>query len=117
MECNRKTIWNFAQNKPTLIVKDIKEKYPNIDEDFIYQVLLRRGVFKWLAARRDIIRLKDEWRDEVTRLNRKKTKEEKGYYKALLHCRDAVRKICHSERFRAPDFDRGANEYLARMEG
>jgi len=34
MECNRKTIWNFAQNKPTYIVRDITEKYPETDSDF-----------------------------------------------------------------------------------
>jgi hypothetical protein len=43
MECNKLTIWNFAQNKPSLVVKDIVEKYPDVDPDFIYQVLLQRG--------------------------------------------------------------------------
>jgi len=112
MKCTQKNIWNFAQNKPTLIVKDITEKYPNVDPDFIYEVLLKRGVFKWLAVRRDLIRLKDVWKKQVTDLNRKKTKEEKGFYKALIACRKQVRDLCHSERFRAPDFDRYANKFL-----
>jgi hypothetical protein len=115
MECNESNIWNFAQNKPTLVVDDIVSRYPEVDPDFINDVLLKRGVFKWLAVRRDLIKLKNTWRDEVSRLNRKKTKEEKGYYKALLMCRAQIRALCHSERFRAPDFDRKANNYLERV--
>ena len=113
---NRKTIWNFAQNKPSLIVKDITEQYPDVNEDFVYEVLLRRGVFKWLSVRRNIIKLKDEMRDEVSRLNRKKNIREKGYYEALLKYRAKIRALCHSDRWVAPDFDRRANEFLGRME-
>lgn len=115
-ECTKKTIWNFAQNKPTLVVKDIVEKYPDVDPKFIYEVLLKRGVFKWLAVRRDLIKLKDTWRNEVKTLNRKKTPEEKGYYKALIACRKQIRMLCHSERFRAPDFDSKANLFLRERE-
>lgn len=112
MRCTPKTIWNFAQNKPSLIVRDITERYPEIPPDFIYEVLLRRGVFKWLSVRRDLIKYKNILRDKITELNRKKTQYEKGYHKALLECRAEIRKYCHSDRFRAPDFDRGSNEYL-----
>lgn len=107
-----KNIWNFAQNKPTLIVEDIVRKYPNVDPNFVYEVLLKRGIFKWLAVRRDLIKLKNEWKNEITKLNRKKTLKEKGYYHALLKCRAQVRKLCHSERFRCPDFDSRGNQYL-----
>jgi hypothetical protein len=117
MNCTKKNIWGFAQNKPTLVVKDIIEKYPDVDPEFIYEVLLKRGVFKWLAVRRDLIKLKETWRDEVAKLNKKKTQKEKGYHKALIECRAEIRKLCHSERFRAPDFDRGANKYLEKIEG
>lgn len=110
------TIWNFKQNKPTLIVRDIREKYPQIPEDFIYEILLKRGVFKWLAVRRNLIKLKDEWKNTIRELNRKKTPEEKGFLKALERCRKQVRALCHSERWQAPDFDRKASEYLARSE-
>lgn len=115
-KCSRKNIWGFAQNKPTLVVKDICEKYPDVEPDFIYEVLLKRGVFKWLAVRRDLIKLKNIWKGEVRDLNRKKNKEEKGYLKALLKCRAQVRKLCHSERWTAPDFDRQANIYLIKKE-
>ncbi len=112
MNCTQKTIWNFAQNKPSLVVKDIIEKYPDVDPDFIYEVLLKRGVFKWLNVRRELIRLKNIWRDEISALNRKKTMKEKGYYHAMLKCRAAIRKLCKSERWVAPDFDSKAVVYL-----
>jgi hypothetical protein len=116
MECNRKTIWNFEQNKPSLIVKDICNKYPEVSPDFVYEVLLKRGIFKWLAARRDIIKIKNTWREKVRELNRKKSQKEVGYLKALEHCRKDIRKICHSDRWRAPDFDKKANNFLLKME-
>jgi hypothetical protein len=111
----KENIWQFEQNKPSLIVDDIVAKYPQVDPDFIYETLLKRGVFKWLAVRRDLIKLKNTWRDEVSRLNRKKTIKEKGYHAALIKCRAEIRKLCHSERFRAPDFDRRANKYLEKL--
>lgn len=111
---DEKSIWLCAQNKPTLVVRDIKEKYPDIDEDFLYEVLLKRGVFKWLAVRRELIKLKHSWKKEIADLNRKKTEKEKGFLKALERCRKQVRDLCHSARFKAPDFDRGANEFLER---
>ena len=116
MDCNKSTIWNFAQNKPTLIVKDIISEYPDIDPDFIYKVLLQRGVFKWLSVRRDLIKLKDVMRKDVSALNRRKTTEEKGYHKALVKIRADIRKLCHSDRWQAPDFDRKANEFLKKCE-
>ena len=117
MKPTRKNIWEFKQNKPSLIVKDIIEKYPNVDSDFIYEVLLKRGVFKWLAVRRDLIKLKDEMRNEITRLcNIKKTYKEKGYLSAIIEYRQKIRKLCHSDRWRAPDFDEKANQYLKRSE-
>ena len=36
MKATKENIWGFAQNKPTLIVNDIVEKYPEIDPDFLY---------------------------------------------------------------------------------
>ena len=117
MTLSKKTIWNYKQNKPSLIVKDITDKYPDICPDFLYSILLKRGVFKWLSVRRDLIRLKEEWRNIVRELcEKEKTHKEIGYLKAMEDCRKRVRKLCHSDRWRAPDFDRKANEYLRRIE-
>ena len=123
----KENIWNFKQNKPSLIVEDICEKYPQVDPNFVYEVLLKRGIFKWLAVRRDLIKLKNFWRDEITELNKilsfaksykvsYKFKEEKGMIKMLIKCRQNIRKLCHSDRWTAPDFDRGANKFLKSME-
>jgi len=109
---NNKTIWMEKQNKPTLIVKDIINKYPNIDENFIYEVLLKRGVFKWLSVRRDLIKYKDILKDKIRNLNRKKNNKEKGYLKGLEECRKNIRAMCHSDRWVAPDFDKKANLFL-----
>ena len=116
MDCNRKTIWNFAQNKPSLIVKDITEEYPEVDPNFIYKVLLQRGVFKWLTVRRELIKLKASICDEVRKLNHRKTPREKGYHEAIIKCRKSIRNLCHSERWVAPDFDKKAKKYLANLE-
>ncbi len=123
MNVTKDNIWNFAQNKPTQVVQDICERYPEVDPDFVYKILLKRGVFKWLAVRRDLIKLKHVWKKEINELhtilteaglNKEKYKfrRETGAIKALNRCRQAVRKLCHSERWQAPDFDRKANEYL-----
>ena len=112
MNINIKNIWLFAQNKPTLVVRDILERYPDVDPDFVYEVLLKRGVFKWLAVRRDLIKLKDEWKVVIRDMNHKKTPYQKGYHAAMIKCRAQIRKLCHSERFRAPDFDKHAINFL-----
>ena len=114
----KELIWNIAQNKPSLIADDL-ECY-GVPRKVTYTVLLARGVFKWLAARRDLIKLKNIWRDELTELyikaqNRKGSPEHQriiGRIEALEMCRAQVRSICHSQRYRAPDFDRKANEFL-----
>lgn len=96
------------------MVQDITEKYPFIDPDFVYGILLKRGVFKWLAVRRKLIKLKNNWKREITELNRKKNEQEKGYLKALERCRREIRGLCHSERWQAPDSDKKAINFLRR---
>lgn len=108
---NNRTIWAEAQNKPTLIVRDLAAY--GIDQDVVYESLLRRGVFKWLRVRRELIRLKDTWKAEIRALNRKKSEREKGYLAAMERCRKDIRALCHSERWVAPDNDRAAMAYLS----
>lgn len=105
-------IWQEKQNKPSLIVEDIIKIYPNVDPSIVYEILLRRGVFKWFSVRRELIKFKDNLKQKTRELNRKKTKEEKGYLKAIELCRKVIRKLCHSTRWKAPDFDSKANEFL-----
>ena len=64
----------------------------------MYGVLLQRGVFKWLAVRRDLFRLKVSWGEEITDIIRAiiVVKELnmphrhhwlKGYLAGVEHCR------------------------------
>lgn len=118
---NPREIWNIRQNKPTLIVRDL-EQY-GVPVPVAYSILLGRGVFKWLAVRRDLIKLKNTWKERVTAtiasIHKAKREHDqvelayqRGYLKAYEECRAEVRKLCHSDRFRAPDFDRGAQSFL-----
>ena len=95
-----KGINNIEQNKPCLIASDLAAL--GIPRDTTYSILLGRGVFKWLAVRRDLIRLKNLWRSHITIIiaTIKAAKEEgdeyhhaylKGYLKAYEQCRAEVR--------------------------
>ena len=108
-------IWQYAQNKPSLICRDL-EDLADVPQEVTAKVLMARGVYKWLAVRRDLILLKDEWKDELTRLYRAIENREVvrnspehhrmvGRMKALEECRAQVRELCHSERWRCPDID------------
>lgn len=120
-----KLIWNIEQNKPSLVAKDLEEM-AGVPRSLTHAVLLARGVYKWLAVRRDLIKLKNVWRDELSELyalqegqknngNWKAALETKGRIKALEMCRKQVRALCHSERWRAPDFDKEANRFLEEL--
>lgn len=114
---NNKTIWMEKQNRPSLIVDDIVKKYPEVDPDFIYYTLLRRGVFKWFSIRRVLIRYKLNLKEIIRTMNRKKNKKEKGYIHGIEQCYKAIREMCHSERWTAPDNDRKSITFLYYQEG
>ena len=118
-------IWNYAQNKPSLIAKDFSEIYGIAPAETL-RILMARGVFKWFSVRREIIKLKNKWKEQVSYYNDKvrfdkmvvrcKSKNatyadhyrygySRGYLDALTACRKEVRDLCHSERWTAPDFD------------
>lgn len=130
----RKNIANFRQNKLHHIVADLAYRVCN--ENKIYEVLLGRGVFKWFAVRRDLIRLKNRWKEEIIRISNilTDTKIEqyydgdghvdyanymkdkyyfKGYRAALEECRRDIRALCHSDRWQSPDNDQEASRWLA----
>lgn len=108
---NERNIWQMRQNKPTYVVRDILKRYPMLDKDFMYSILLKRGIFKWLTVRRELIRLKDKWKKELTELYNTKP-HDKGYIKALEKCRKEIRELCHSERWVAPDNDKESIRWL-----
>ena len=101
------------------------EKFYNVPREATHAILLARGVYKWLAVRRDLIRLKNEWKEELTRLQEEAKKYRRGsierakisaQIKTLTECRQAIRKLCHSSRWRAPDNDKEAVLFLTALE-
>lgn len=125
---NRKTIWQEKQNKVSLIVTDICKLLDDdewISGNELYEILLRRGVFKWFACRRQLIKLKYIWRDRITASIEAqklfKDRQElvwywRGYRKALEECRAEVREICHSDRWQVQDNDRRAARWMKEYE-
>jgi len=113
----------IRQNKASYIIKDLKELYPYIDEYKVYNILLNRGIFKWLRVRRDLIRLKDEWKKQLNKLYKMpNTQYKKGFVKALEQCRKAleqcrkeVRNLCHMPRLVVQDNDKKAMNYFRKI--
>jgi hypothetical protein len=110
-----------AQNKPSLVVDDLAG---HVSAELVYESLCRRGVFKWLAVRRRLIRLKNVWKERIREIYERElpgtqrgTVERArlmGELKALEACRAQVRKLCHSPRYQVQDNDRRAREYFER---
>ena len=115
LEVSNNNIWQYRQNKPHYIADDLYNLHgvPKIDT---MKVLLARGVFKWFAVRRELVKLKNKWRDDVSEQYKLQTEMptayRRGYIKAMETCRKDVRKLCHSERWAAPDFDTQAIRFL-----
>lgn len=113
----------LPQNKVRHLVADFAAY--GVPSDMVLAILLRRGVFKWLACRRDVIRLKHDWRDDVRAAQGKVAELKRrhgrswwrGYLSALTICRQQVRVVCDSSRVRAPDNDWTARDYLRRTLG
>ncbi len=118
-------IWNIAQNKPSLIVADLVTL--GVDRVDAHNILLARGVYKWLSVRRQLIALKDTWKVRVNLTleaihvtkcadNAYQLGYQRGYLKAYEECRAEVRELCHSTRWQAPDYDREAQQHLKQLE-
>ena len=113
---NEKTINNVKQNKIKYLVKDFA-KY-GVSEDITREILLRRGINKWLANRMAIIGLKDDLKVEIKRIlglmefyNKKGSASKNhpiyrgfvGELRVLIKTRDKIREICHSSRWQFPE--------------
>jgi len=111
---NEKTINSFKQNKIKYLVDDFAEY--KIPEKITREILLKRGINKWLANRKAIINLKDELKIDIKlqlllmkMIAKEKGKDSKEYkgmlgeYKATNYIRQRIRKICHTTRWQFPD--------------
>ena len=114
MKVNEKTINNIKQNKIKYLVKDFKAL--GIPEDTTREILLKRGINKWLYNRMRFINLKDELKQKTIaylysmKLNEKYHGKDSPIYKQLLgmmlttvHIRKQIRKICHNSRWVFPE--------------
>lgn len=121
---NRSTIWALEQAKPSLVAEDLAPW--GVPSFAVHETLLKRGIYKWLAARRDIIKLKNRIRErlrvaheEVRKhpRNSRARKRWQGRIETLEWVLREIRAITHSSRWRAPDNDEEAQRYLALFEG
>ena len=117
---------NTRQNRPILIARDLAAW--GVPQDAVMEILLRRGVYKWLAVRRDLIRLKHQWKADLTYLN-KLLALSKGYrdlrhlrgrwrleHRMLQRCYGQVQQLCKGPRAQAPDNDRQAVRFLRKWQ-
>lgn len=56
----------FRQNKPSRIVRDLVAL--GLTSEQAYEVLLARGVFKWMSVRRSLIKQKDIWKEQINEI-------------------------------------------------
>ena len=118
----RTTINSQKQNKPTLVVADMARI--GVDPQFTYHVLLKRGIFKWLAGRKQIIKLKNTLKDKVREsISEQKSTQNwtkkhylRGYRKAMEECRKELRLICHQSRWTVQPDDRHAKKFLRELD-
>ena len=116
MEVNEKSINGFKQNKIKYLVRDFAKL--GIPEKVTREILLKRGINKWLANRMAIIHLKDELKVEVKRVleimtfYNKRGSASKGHpiyrelvggLNTLVKVKEKIRKICHSKRYVFPE--------------
>ena len=69
-QADRANIWNYKQNHPELVVRDIARYFPVpivswFIQRLVRQSLLCRGINKWLKVRRDLIAYKKQIKHEV----------------------------------------------------
>ena len=119
---NPKNINSLKQNKPKYIARDLSVF--GIPKEITHTILLARGIYKWLAVREKLIKLKNEWKDEITQLNNELQRLPKGSkerkilaerWRTLVRCREQIRELCHSTRWQAPERDKEAKEFLEKL--
>lgn len=124
LEVSPNNIWEYNQNRPILIARDLNYYY-GIPIESSLKILMARGIFKWFANRRQLIKLKDNIKRELTDLqdNQKSLKrsnyelflQNKGRIKVLTEVRAEIRKICHSQRWQFVDIDETSKKRMEQI--
>ena len=122
LEVSSENVWNFPQNKPSLITRDFLELYgiPQLDSA---RILMARGVFKWFAGRRKLLKLKEKIKVELKQrygeseafkkdplATPKDFYMNKGAVKALERVLKEISEIGHAPRWDVQDNDRRSKE-------
>jgi hypothetical protein len=104
-EVSPRTIWNFQQNNPELVIKDAKE-YLGLNEEqceLLRTIMLARGVNKWLKVRRDLIAYKKQLKHELKNVGKqanelKQYMKENGFNEKIHHqyivSKELHKKLC-----------------------
>jgi len=97
---NENTIWGMRQNHPELVVQDCKTEFGLTEAqcERLRQILMERGVNKWLLARLKFIDLKHELKDIVKKLN-VKNGHDKELRMTVLKTYERLQNICKMPRW------------------
>lgn len=114
MKVDEKNINNFKQDKIKYLVKDFAKR--GVPEDVTREILLKRGINKWLYNRMLLINLKDELKVDIKDLLQDMDycqvaySKRNGLYRELVgilgattRIRQKIRGICHSSRWVFPE--------------
>ncbi len=95
-EMNEKTIWSVRQNNPELVVRDCIEEFGFNEKqcEALRFILMKRGVNKWLFARRKFIKLKHEVKEML-----KKVKPKSKEWWQLRHINERMQNIAKLPRW------------------
>lgn len=98
------TINSFRQNSPELIIRDARRMLDLNEEqcEILRQIMLARGVNKWLKARRDLIKLNQRLKARIRNLHESYNSwdpSQKTALKLLNEFRESLRAICHQPRW------------------
>lgn len=97
---NENTIWGMQQNHPELVIQDCKREF-NLTEDQcerLRQILMERGINKWLLARLKFIDLKHDLKETVQKLN-VKNEHDKELRLVVLKTYERLQNICKMPRW------------------
>lgn len=97
---NENTIWGMQQNHPELVVQDCRKEFGLTEEqcERLRQILMERGINKWLLARLKFIDLKHALKETVRKLNIKNG-HDKELRLVVLKTYEQLQNICKMPRW------------------
>jgi hypothetical protein len=98
---NENTIWGLRQNHPELVVQDCRREFGLTEPqcERLREILMERGVNKWLLARRQFIALKHDLKETITELQKSKQVDGRILRKTLLNVYGRMQNICKMPRW------------------